>query len=83
MSVDTSPQYAQSLDADDPLASFRDRFWIPETEGKQQIYLVGNSLGLQPKNVAALVTEELEKWQALGVRGHFESSRPWLSLIHI
>ena len=79
MSVDTSPQYAQSLDADDPLASFRDRFWIHETEGKQQIYLVGNSLGLQPKNVGALVTEELEKWQNLGVRGHFESSRPWLS----
>ena len=78
MTIDTSLQHAQSLDADDPLASFRDRFWIPETDGKQQIYLVGNSLGLQPKNVAALVTEELEKWQALGVRGHFESSRPWL-----
>jgi kynureninase len=25
-----------------------------------------------------LVTEELEKWQTLGVRGHFESDRPWL-----
>ena len=78
MTIDTSLQHAQSLDADDPLASLRDRFWIPETDGKQQIYLVGNSLGLQPKNVAALVTEELEKWQTLGVRGHFESSRPWL-----
>ena len=78
MSVDTSLQHAQSLDADDPLASFRDRFWIPENDGKKQIYLVGNSLGLQPKNVAALVTEELEKWQTLGVRGHFESDRPWL-----
>ena len=25
-----------------------------------------------------LVTEELQKWQRLGVRGHFESDRPWL-----
>lgn len=76
--LDTSLQHAQSLDAADPLASFRDRFWIPESDGQQQIYLVGNSLGLQPKNVATVVTEELEKWQKLGVRGHFESDRPWL-----
>ena len=78
MTIDTSLEHARSLDAADPLASFRDRFWIPEVDGQQQIYLVGNSLGLQPKNVAAVVTEELEKWQRLGVRGHFESDRPWL-----
>jgi kynureninase len=78
MTTDTSLQHAQALDAEDPLASFRDRFWIPQSNGKQQTYLVGNSLGLQPKNVAGLVTEELEKWQTLGVRGHFESDRPWL-----
>ncbi len=78
MPLDTSIEHARSLDADDPLRTFRDRFWIPQSSGKQQTYLVGNSLGLQPKNVAALVTEELEKWQTLGVRGHFESDRPWL-----
>ncbi|QEG25008.1 kynureninase [Mariniblastus fucicola] len=78
MTIDTSTEHALALDAADPLASFRDRFWIPESDGKQQLYLVGNSLGLQPKNVASIVTEELEKWQRLGVRGHFESDRPWL-----
>jgi kynureninase len=78
MTFDSSLEYARSLDADDPLASFRERFWIPEVDGTQQTYLVGNSLGLQPKYVAATVTEELEKWQQLGVRGHFESDRPWL-----
>ena len=71
MTFDSSLENARSLDAADPLAPFRERFWIPESEGKQQIYFVGNSLGLQPKNVAAVVTEELEKWQKLGVRGHF------------
>ncbi len=78
MNFDTSIEHARSLDADDPLGPFRERFWIPQVDGQDQIYLVGNSLGLQPKNVAALVTEELEKWQTLGVRGHFESDRPWM-----
>lgn len=78
MSLDTSIEHARLLDSQDPLASFRERFWIPQADGQQQIYLVGNSLGLQPKSVAAIVTEELETWQRLGVRGHFESARPWL-----
>jgi len=78
MSIDTSIEHARVLDDQDPLACFRERFWIPEVAGQQQIYLVGNSLGLQPKNVAAIVNQELETWQRLGVRGHFESQRPWL-----
>ena len=42
--------FAKQLDAEDPLKSFRDKFIIPEVEGKQQVYLLGNSLGLQPKS---------------------------------
>ena len=52
MTFDSSLKNARSLDAADPLASFRERFWIPEVDGKQQVYLVGNSLGLQPTSVA-------------------------------
>ena len=78
MSIDTSIEYARSLDAEDPLGAFREQFWIPQVDGKEQIYLVGNSLGLQPRSVTEYVSEELEKWQRLGVRGHFESDRPWL-----
>lgn len=71
--------FARRMDREDPLASFRDEFHIPKTaDGRQEIYLCGNSLGLQPKSVADYVAAELEKWQRLGVKGHFESEFPWL-----
>ena len=76
--MDSSFEFAKSLDAADPLAFCRDRFWIPDADGQSQIYLVGNSLGLQPRSVADVIQEELEKWKRLGVRGHFESERPWM-----
>ena len=78
MPDEKSLQHARDLDAADPLAHFRDQFWIPQHEGQDGVYFVGKSLGLQPKTVAGVLTEELEKWQRLGVRGHFESERPWL-----
>lgn len=42
-------------------------------------YLCGHSLGLQPKEAARLVAEELESWARRGVAGHFDSPRPWVS----
>jgi kynureninase len=42
------------------------------------IYLAGNSLGLQPTSVRALVNEELDDWARHGVAGHVDSRRPWL-----
>ena len=72
-------QRAQQLDATDRLAHFRDQFHIPQTEdGRDQVYLVGNSLGLQPKLTAEYVNEELEKWRTLAVRGHFSGAHPWM-----
>ncbi|MCP4499208.1 MAG: kynureninase [Deltaproteobacteria bacterium] len=69
---------AATLDADDPLAFFRDEFHIPKTaEGEEKIYLCGNSLGLMPKRVRSLMDEELNLWGALGVDGHFGGERPW------
>ncbi|MCL4125656.1 UNVERIFIED_CONTAM: hypothetical protein GTU68_024691 [Idotea baltica] len=70
---------ARKLDLADPLAQFRDQFFLPETSGKPEIYFVGNSLGLQPKKTAEYLNAELETWQRLGVRGHFTEPRPWLS----
>lgn len=43
------------------------------------MYFCGNSLGLQPKGVAAAVGEELAAWRNLGVEGHFKGDRPWIS----
>ena len=76
---DNSLDRARELDRLDPLAGMRDRFHVPQQEfGDDEIYFVGNSLGLQPKNVAPFIAKELDKWRELGVRGHFESDHPWL-----
>ena len=71
--------YAQSMDAADPLGTFRDQFNMPmQRNGLTCIYLCGNSLGLQPKLAAQVVNEELEDWANLGVEGHLHARRPWL-----
>ncbi len=72
-------QYAQSLDQQDTLKHFRDRFYIPQINGKDCIYFTGNSLGLQPKTTRSYVNAELDDWAALGVEGHLHAKNPWLS----
>lgn len=72
-------EQAGDLDRQDPLAGFRGEFCIPIDEsGRQQAYFAGNSLGLQPRQTARFVEEELEKWGTLGVRGHFSGPYPWM-----
>ncbi len=71
--------YAQFLDSQDPLKSFRDKFYIPLMHGKEAIYFTGNSLGLQPKKTQDYVLNELEDWANYGVEGHFHARNPWLS----
>ncbi len=68
---------AMALDAVDPLARFRDRFEFPETNGKAENYLVGNSLGLLSHDARAAVVDELDRWSRLGVRGHFTEPDAW------
>lgn len=71
--------YAQQQDHEDPLRYFRERFHIPQHNGKDTIYLCGNSLGLQPKAARAAVEEEMTKWAELGVEGHFTGDNPWFT----
>jgi len=74
--------FARELDAGDPLAKERDNFLIPphpQLPKEPSIYLVGNSLGCQPKRVRELLNEELDDWAHFGVEGHIESRRPWFS----
>lgn len=71
--------YAQQSDIQDPLKHFRDRFYIPQINGKDSIYFTGNSLGLQPKATRSYVNAELDDWAALGVEGHLHAKNPWLS----
>ena len=71
--------YARSMDAADQLRPYREQFNLPgEKGGYKNIYLCGNSLGLQPKLAVQYVQEELEDWGNLGVEGHFSARRPWM-----
>lgn len=69
--------YALSRDRQDPLKHFRDKFLIPEVNGKEAIYFCGNSLGLQPKSTRLFLDRELEKWATYAVDGHFHAEEPW------
>ncbi|WP_080055705.1 kynureninase [Spirosoma aerolatum] len=82
MNYDNSLTFAQQLDQNDPLRHFRERFHIPQRDGKPLTYLCGNSLGLQPKSARATLKQELTTWQHLGVEGWFDKpesgEQPWL-----
>ena len=77
--LENSLSFAQQLDAADPLCHMRKQFHFPKAhDGSDEIYFVGNSLGLQPKRTAAYLQEFLDDWKNLGVRGHFEPKHAWL-----
>jgi len=79
MTFQTDLSFAQTLDREDSLSHFRSKFHIPKKNGHDVIYLCGNSLGLQPKSVRNYIEVELEDWEKLGVEGHFDGRRPWVS----
>jgi len=71
--------FARKMDAADPLAHLRDRFWIPKTKaGDECLYLCGHSLGLQPKTAGSYIQEDLRAWAEFGVEGHFHAKHPWM-----
>ena len=82
-----TPEFAHALDASAPLRSSA-CFLVPQTPpsarlrpaGAPAVYLTGHSLGLQPARCTAYVQEELTKWAAHGVEGHFLPPRPWVSI---
>jgi kynureninase len=70
---------ALQLDAHDPLAAFRGEFLIPRNDdGSEQVYLCGNSLGLQPRATRDALLTELDDWQQLAVEAHFRGRHPWM-----
>ncbi len=70
--------YARQLDRQDPLRSYRQRFFFPKHDGKNALYFCGNSLGLQPKGVEQALKNELKHWREHAVEGHFRGEMPWL-----
>ena len=72
--------FAQSLDATDSLQGFRSQFLVPEKHGKQRMYFLGNSLGLQPKSTSGSINTILQHWADEGVESFFAGKAPWLEL---
>ncbi len=71
--------FAEELDSSDFLKLYRDKFYIPKTQGgKDVIYFAGNSLGLEPKTVRGYVEQELLDWETMGVEGHNHAKTPWM-----
>ena len=67
MKFDITKDCAHDLDNNDPLNSYRKDFYYPKTNnGKEGIYLCGNSLGLQPKSVKKYIDKELNICQEKG-----------------
>jgi kynureninase len=79
MNFQNTLSFARELDEQDKLKHFRNRFLIPQHNGKDCIYFAGNSLGLQPKSVKDYIQQEIDDWARLGVEGHFHARNPWVS----
>ncbi|CAG8600358.1 9690_t:CDS:2 [Acaulospora morrowiae] len=89
-----SVEFSKHLDEHDRLKPLREEFSIPKskdvvTEGtsktkpnEEVVYFCGNSLGLMPKRVRQLLSQELDVWATAGVVGHFNHKfdRPWISI---
>lgn len=73
--MNNQKSFALEADKNDPLASYKDQFYFPQHNGKNAIYFCGNSLGLQPKKLAASIQTELDTWKEIAV-GLFWRKKP-------
>ena len=77
MQFENSREFARQLDKEDKLSKYRNEFIFPKVNGKDVIYFVGNSLGLQPKTAQKYVDEIMKDWAELAVEGHFCAEKSW------
>lgn len=77
MNFQNTRAFAQSLDAQDPLAGYQKEFEFPQVNGKKTIYFTGNSLGLMPKRAKKYIDDVMNDWANLAVEGHFYAEKPW------
>ncbi len=68
-----SERFALKLDVEDPLASFRNHFFIPE----DSIYLDGNSLGLMSKDAEQSLSRVTKEWKSKAINGWLDAEPPW------
>jgi kynureninase len=67
--------FALEMDAKDPLAGFKERFY-PLGDS---IYMDGNSLGLMSKDAEKTLLRLIEEWRTLGIKGWGAGKIPWIA----
>ena len=77
MTFRNTKEFAQELDRQDELSSYRNEFSFPKVNGQNVIYFTGNSLGLHSKRAKKYVDEVMTDWENLAVEGHFYAEKPW------
>jgi len=78
MRFEATRAFAEKMDDKDPLKKFRKQFYFPQHKGRKAIYFCGNSLGLQPKNTAKAIRQELKDWKNKAIGGYYNAKNPWL-----
>lgn len=61
----STKDYAEILDQEDPLVSYREEFYL----NPWMIYMDGNSLGLLSKRAEKSLMKSLEDWKRYGIDG--------------
>ncbi|WP_428331360.1 kynureninase [Mucilaginibacter sp.] len=79
MNYQNNLDFALQLDEQDPLKGFQSQFLSPKHNGKDAIYLCGNSLGLQPATARQYISDQFKNWEELAIEGFFMGDDPWLS----
>ncbi|WP_409275012.1 kynureninase [Neobacillus sp. SCS-31] len=69
-------EYAKDLDRLDPLAPYRNEFYVNENK----IYFDGNSLGLLSKRAEQSLLGMIEAWKEHGIDGWTAGDHPWFYL---
>jgi kynureninase len=78
MKFENSLSFAKNLDSIDELSSFSNKFAFPKSKRERTLYFTGHSLGLMPKHLPQIVSEEFTAWSEKGVEAHFLGEHPWL-----
>jgi kynureninase len=74
MRFELGEDYALKLDAEDPLAGYKDRFYGL----KDCIYMDGNSLGLMSVDAERTLLRVMDEWRTLGIKGWGGAEIPWI-----
>ncbi|MCO8244225.1 MULTISPECIES: kynureninase [unclassified Haladaptatus] len=71
--MDTGADDARRRDDADPLSHLRERFVVPDGE----LYMDGNSLGVFSTDAEGALSNVIEEWRELGIRGWTDADPDW------